>query len=111
MPSILLDAWLTVSAEPPPPNLNRWLAVARPYLASALVDEPARSRLEDTARPLPADCLGIIEVRLSTDEPQVDLSVRLTSPEQARQLAWPHLQALLSRWAELGQVPTLWLEF
>jgi hypothetical protein len=74
-------------------------------------------RLEAAARPLPADCLSILEVRLAPDEPQADLSVRLTQPDQARQLAGQltpsHTQQLLARWAEgeWKQLPTLWLEF
>ncbi|HZF09821.1 MAG TPA: hypothetical protein VFE33_13605 [Thermoanaerobaculia bacterium] len=105
------------SPEVPLPTLDRWLAVAGPCLAQSLVDEQARSRLEDTARNLPSDGLGVIEVRLAADEPQADLSVRLSRPEQAcrlaRQLPGSHFQALLSRWAEgeWEQVPTLWLEF
>jgi len=107
------------SPESPLPTLDRWLAVAEPHLAPSLVDEQARSRLEATARHLPADSLGVLEVRLAAGEPEVDLSVRLTQPDQARQLAKQlspsHLRDLLSRWAEREweweEVPTLWLEF
>src|SRR5438093_1536236 len=89
-------------AEPLLPTLHRWLTIVAPHLASTLVDETALRRLDRAARSLPADGLGIIEVRLGGGEPQVDLSVRLTRPEQARwmagQVARPHLQAFLSRW-------------
>jgi len=99
------------------PTLDRWLAVAESHLASALVAEPARSRLEATAHHPPADSLGVLEVRLAAGEPEVDLSVRLTQPDQARQMAGQlspsRAQELLCRWAEgeWEQVSTLWLEF
>jgi hypothetical protein len=99
------------------PTLARRLTVVNPLLGAALFDESARQRLAGAIRHLPADGLTILELRLTPDQPQVDLSIRLNQPDQARQLAQhlPHPQDFLSRWSESEQVreqlPALWLEF
>jgi hypothetical protein len=111
---------MSLPAEHPLPTLDSWIKVVAPYLAPSLAGAPAKDRLERTARCLPADALGIIEVRLAAEEPEVDLSLRLKRPEQALRLAQiaerldrPHLQEFLARWAAEGraQIPSLWLEF
>ncbi|HEV7518581.1 MAG TPA: hypothetical protein VGR07_19985 [Thermoanaerobaculia bacterium] len=104
-------------AEHRPSTLDRWLAVVEPHLPVALLDCPARKRLNGATHHLPADSLGVIEVRLAPDEPEVDLSIGLNQPYQARQMAGQlspcHADEFLSRWAEgkWEQLPTLWLEF
>jgi hypothetical protein len=100
-------------------TLESWLAVVTPHLPPDLVDEQAREHLEAAGRYLPTDCLGIVEVHLAADKTEVDLSLRLTYPDQARylasQLCQSHLHKLLCRWAGRQQdrehAPSLWLEF
>lgn len=113
------------AAAPEPVRLtwDRWIPAFRPYLDDALVDEPALARLRATARRLPGDCLGALEVRLAPDaaagRAPVDLSIRLDRPAQAHELArraaTPALSALLARWisGEIPHraVPALWLEY
>jgi hypothetical protein len=98
------------------PSLNEWLAVVEPHLAVTLVGEMAQRRLTNAARYLPADCRGIIEVRLAPGEMAADLSVRLDQPDQAlrmvAQLREPHIREFLTRWAEKeGSREPVWLEF
>jgi hypothetical protein len=80
------------------------------------VGEAERCRLRDAARCVPADCLGIVEVRLGAGEGAADLSVRLEWPEQARRMAGQlrelHVREFLARWAERKETQEpVWLEF
>jgi len=96
-----------------------WIGLVRPHLAELLVGRPAFDRLLALARHLPAHGLNVIETRLaSRSTGTADLSLRLTAPGQAADLAPrllpPHLRTFLaSGWQELGHpvpVAAVWLE-
>jgi hypothetical protein len=107
-------------------RLGDWLPRLRPHLARTWVGDLAFDRLRRIARHLPGDVLTALEIRLGPDpadvsiqESPVDLSVRLATAEQARDVAPclppSHLQALLRDWADaapaLRPVHSFWLEF
>jgi hypothetical protein len=84
-----------------------------------LIDPPTLEHLQGLAMHFPEDATSALEVRLGAAATPVDLSLRLTRPEQARWMvdrgAFPHLQSFLSRAAKTldgtSPVSSLWLEF
>lgn len=97
-----------------------WLGVAEPFLVDSLVAPTTLCRLRDAARHLPGHGLDVIEIGLSRHSAATaDLSLRLTTPQQAADMAArvdsPHLKAFLEHgWSALGHpvpVAAVWLEF
>jgi len=64
---------------------------------------------------LPGECQGTLETRLAPEAAPVDLSLRLRTAAEARDLAarLPATGGFLARWAEGGLAPvrSVWLEF
>src|SRR3954469_3953052 len=64
---------------------------------------------------LPGECQGTLEARLASQAAQVDLSLRLRTADEARDLAarLPSVEEFLLRWAggALAPVRSVWLEF
>lgn len=106
---------------PAPLHLGHWLAVACRSLPEALAAPEGPSVAIATARWLPAECLGCLEVRLGPDArgAPVDLSVELNTSEQVRQvqklLRAPGLRSVLHTWAlekiSRKALSGFWLEF
>lgn len=92
-----------------------WLGVLAPRLIEPLFDPEAVERLRRLARTLPGECQGTLETRLAPEAAPVDLSLRLRTAAEARDLAarLPSVEGLLLRWAEgeLAPVRSVWLEF
>lgn len=101
-----------------PLTFRHWLRVLAPHVSEHLVDPVAFERLEKVSRHVPGDVLTALELRLARNRGRVDLSVRLTRPDQAGPLL-PHLppstREFLSLWGpSLGHpapLPSVWLEF
>ena len=71
----------------------------------------AIERLQAAARHFPGDLLAALEVRLSSNSGDVDLSVRLLHPSPAvANLVPPPLQQLLLQTGDSSPVSSLWLE-
>lgn len=98
-----------------------WLAVAAPRLAAPLAPPTSLAPAARVAAHLPADCLGVLEIRLGADGPvePVDLSIQVIETRQAQQVLarvpTPRLQASLSEWAagriSTEEIPSFWLEY
>jgi hypothetical protein len=92
-----------------------WLGVLEPRLVEPLFDPETVRRLRRLAMTLPGECQGTLETRLAQGAAAVDLSLRLRTAEEARDLAarLPSTQGFLLRWAERALVPvrSTWLEF
>jgi len=90
-----------------------WLAVLEPRLTQPLFDSGAVERLRALAGALPGECQGVLEARLAAAASPVDLSLRLLTAAQARDVAerLPPSAAsdFLSLWLE--PVRSVWLEF
>ncbi|MFN7963020.1 MAG: hypothetical protein U0002_17300 [Thermoanaerobaculia bacterium] len=101
-----------------PFSLASWLRCCRPHLPPTLVSKAAFEQAALAAESFPPGCLGILELRLATGAPQVDLAARLAHPGEAAQVQLssgsPSLERLLrGGWQELGfphPVSALWLE-
>jgi hypothetical protein len=101
-----------------PLTLADWLTVLAPRLTEPLFAPEASARLARLGRSLPGECRGILEVRLASGAPEVDLSLRLLDARQARDMAarLPPSSArdFLARWAApedpLSPVRAVWLE-
>ena len=100
-------------------SLGDWIAVSLPHLPAVLAGDGVRSHLLRVARDLPGDCAAALEIRLAPDAGGIDLSVQLTQPAQALQLAdrihIPALHEFLASWAQgdplASPVSSVWLEF
>ncbi len=101
------------------PAFAGWLQVARRLLVPPLCGAPALERLLALGAHLPGTCQGVLEFHLGADRAAVDLSIRVETPEQARQVAElplpAHLSSFLKRWCHrdggLASIPCVWLEF
>ena len=101
------------------PSLAVWLQVARRSLVPPLCSARALERLLALGVHLPGDCQGALEFHLGAGAGVVDLSVRIETPEQARQVAElplpASLQSFLKQWSErsgrFAGIPCVWLEF
>jgi len=100
------------------PAFAGWLQAVRRYLVPPLCSAPALERLLAAGAWLPGTCLGALEFHLGAQRGAVDLSVRVETSEQARQMAelpLPiHLRNFLKRWSErdgrFSGVACVWLE-
>jgi hypothetical protein len=98
-----------------------WLAVAAPRLPGQLAPPASLAPAARVAAHLPADCLGVLEIRLGAGGPiePVDLSIQVSEHRQAQQVLarvpTPRLQASLSAWAagriSTEEIPSFWLEY
>jgi hypothetical protein len=92
-----------------------WLGVLAPRLVESLFDSETVERLRRLAMTLPGECQGTLETRLAPEAAPIDLSLRLRTAAEARDLAarLPAAGGFLARWAEGGLVPvrSVWLEF
>jgi hypothetical protein len=92
-----------------------WLGVLAPRLVPPLFDPEMVGRLRRLAMRLPGGCQGTLETRLSPGAAPVDLSLRLRTADEARDLAarLPSMEGFLLRWAAgaLAPVRSIWLEF
>lgn len=98
-----------------------WLAMAARRLPEPLAPPASLAPAARVAAHLPADCLGVLEIRLGADGPvePVDLSIQVTEPRQAQavlaRVPTPRLQASLSEWAarriSTEEIPSFWLEY
>jgi hypothetical protein len=91
-----------------------WLGVLEPRLVEPLFDPETVRRLRRLATTLPGECQGTLEARLAPEAASVDLSLRLRTAAEARELAarFPSAREFLSGWAEgeLAPVRAVWLE-
>jgi hypothetical protein len=96
-----------------PLTCAHWLAVLEPRLTQPLFDSGAVERLRAIAGALPGECQGVLEARLAAAASPVDLSLRLLTAAQGRDVAerLPPSPAsnFLSLWLE--PVRSVWLEF
>ncbi len=92
-----------------------WLGILAPRLVEPLFDPEAVRRLRRFAMSLPGECQETLETRLAPETGPVDLSLRLRTAAEARDLAarLPFARGFLARWAEgrLAPVRSAWLEF
>ena len=95
-----------------------WLTVLAPHLTEPLFGPGPLARLSRLGSSLPGECRGILEVRLASGAPAVDLSLRLRTAGQARGMAARSPPSperdFLARWAapegSLSPVRAVWLE-
>ncbi|MFL6261285.1 MAG: hypothetical protein ACJ76Y_16425 [Thermoanaerobaculia bacterium] len=91
-----------------------WLGVLEPRLVEPLFAPEAVRRIRRLATTLPGECQGTLEARLAPEAASVDLSLRLRTAAEARELAarFPSAREFLSGWAEgaLAPVRAVWLE-
>jgi hypothetical protein len=92
-----------------------WLGVLAPRLVEPLFDPESTGRLRRLAGLFPGECQGTLEARLASGAAPVDLSLRVRTAAEARDLAarLPAAGGFLARWAEgeLAPVRSVWLEF
>jgi hypothetical protein len=98
-----------------------WLPVLSPHLSECLVGASSVERLGELWLHFPGDALVAIETRLGEGARQVDSSLRLASPDQARAVTGRVLLedhgSFFGRWgrdSQLGYpepVSAVWLEF
>jgi hypothetical protein len=92
-----------------------WLGVLAPRLVEPLFDPESTGRLRRLAGLFPGECQGTLEARLASGAAPVDLSLRVRTAAEARDLAarLPAAGGFLARWAEGGLAPvrSVWLEF
>lgn len=101
------------------PPFAGWLQVARRYLVPPLCTVQSQERLLTLGALLPGSCQGALEFHLGAGGGAVDLSIRVETPEQARQVAElllpTHLSSFLKQWSDrdgpFSSVPCIWLEF
>jgi hypothetical protein len=101
-----------------PLTTTHWLAVLAPHLREPLFSPEAVARLSRLGSSLPGECRGILEVRLASGAPAVDLSLRLRTADQARGMAArlppSPVRDFLTRWSApedaLSPVRAVWLE-
>jgi len=90
-----------------------WLSVLEPRLIPPLFGLEAVARLRSLAAGLPGDCKGVLEARLAPGAGPVDLSLRLLTAAQARDMAErlppSAVRDFLVNW--LDPVRSIWLEF
>ncbi|MFL6193860.1 MAG: hypothetical protein ACJ75H_06785 [Thermoanaerobaculia bacterium] len=94
-----------------------WIEVVRPHLGAELVSAPGLETARTLTRQLPGDAVAALEARLAPGVDVLDLSLRITRPRQAREVAERlpagPLRAFLLDWAEAGDaspVSSVWLE-
>jgi hypothetical protein len=101
-----------------PLTTAHWLTVLAPHLTEPLFGPEALARLARLGSSLPGECRGILEVRLASGAPAVDLSLRLHTAGQAHGMAarLPPSPGrdFLARWSApedaLSAVRAVWLE-
>lgn len=100
-----------------PPACDDWIEVVRPYLGAELASAPSLEIARTLTRQLPGDAVAALEARLAPGVDVLDVSLRITRPRQAREVAEripaAPLRAFLLDWAETGDaspVSSIWLE-
>jgi hypothetical protein len=96
-----------------PLTCAHWLSVLEPRLIRPLFESESVERFRSLSRALPGECQGVLEARLAAGADLVDLSLRLLTAAQAREVAerFPPspVRDFLSGWLE--PVRSVWLEF